>query len=411
VLTPQGYCMNIQCFKPIKWWYWLAGILLLTSGVGVGALIFLMQTPQAFDCVSESGAKNSAASVIYCATTTVDEQDPGSLSRVIELVDSIPKDNPLRHSGDRLIEKWSQAILRLSEKAFQEGDLHKAVNTAKLIPVNIKLHPLANEQIKKWQSTWSKAEAIYQAAEEKMQEREDNNRSHNWYVALTKAKELRKLDNNYWGTTKYQELVHNIQDIRERNEEGQKKEENVSKNLDNITSFEVEQKESDLAQLKKAKLLASSGKIEDMRDAITEAQMVYSDVYLQEAQKLIATIEGKIEISEDRDYLDNAQKSAIKNDVISLQMAIGEASMITKERPLYKEANHNIAKWNKQISQLTAQVDKENETKVSIDQKFKLDTVDNSQVNQEILSPISEINTDIYYTFDTQFNDTQVENP
>ncbi|MBW4668660.1 MAG: hypothetical protein KME60_14835 [Cyanomargarita calcarea GSE-NOS-MK-12-04C] len=403
--------MNIQCFKPIKWWYWLAGILLLTSGVGVGALIFIMQIPQAFDCISESGVKDSTASVIYCATTTVDEQDAASLSRVIELVDSIPKDNPLRHSGDRLIEKWSEAILRLSEKAFQEGDLHKAVNTAKLIPVNMKLHPLANEQIKKWQSTWSKAEAIYQAAEEKMQEREDNNRSHNWYVALTKAKELKNLDNNYWATTKYPELVHNIQDIRERNEQGEKKEEKVKKDLEPITQVDVEQKESDLAQLKKAKLLASSGKIEDMRDAITEAHMVYSDVYFQEAQKFIATIQGKIEISEDRDYLKNAQKSASKNDVISLQMAIGEASMITKERPLYKEANQDIGKWNKQILQLTAQIEKQNQTKVPINQKFKLDTVDNSQVNQEIISPASQINTDTSSTLDTEFNDTQVENP
>jgi hypothetical protein len=397
--------MNIQCSKPIKWWYWIAGILLLTtSGVGVSAFIFLMQTPQAFDCVSESGAKDSAASVIYCATTTVDEQDAGSLSRVIELVDSIPKDNPLRHSGDRLIEQWSQALLRLSEKAFQEGDLHKAVDTAKLIPVNIKLHLSANEQIKKWQSTWSKAEAIYQAAEEKMQEKEDKNKSHNWYVALTKAKELRKLDNNYWGTTKYQELVHNIQDIRERNEQGEKKEEKIDKDLEPITQLDVEQKESDIAQLKKAKSLASSGKIEDMRDAITEAHMVYSDVYSQEAKNFIATIEHKIEISEDRDSLATAEKSASKNDVMSLQTAISEASMITKERPLYKEANQDIAKWNKQILQLTAKVEKENKTKVTINQNSKLDTAGNLQVNEEIISPISEISTD------TQFNHTQVDN-
>jgi hypothetical protein len=397
--------MNIQCSKPIKWWYWIAGILLLTtSGVGVSAFIFLMQTPQAFDCVSESAAKDSAASVIYCATTTVDQQDAGSLSRVIELVDSIPKDNPLRITGDRLIEQWSQALLRLSEKAFQEGDLHKAVNTAKLIPVNTKLHLSANEQIKKWQSTWSKAEAIYQAAEEKMQEKEDKNKSHNWYVALTKAKELRKLDNNYWGTTKYQELVHNIQDIRERNEQGEKNEEKIDTDLEPITQLDVEQKESDIAQLKKAKLLASSGKIEDMRDAITEAHMVYSDIYSQEAKNFIATIERKMEISEDRDSLATARKSASKNDVMSLQTAISEASLITKERPLYKEANQDIAKWNKQILQLTAKVEKENKTKVTINQNSKLDTAGNSQVNEEIISPISEISTD------TQFNNTQLDN-
>ena len=210
--------MSVRYLKPIKWWHWIVGVFLLTGGVSANALSYLTQSPQPSNCLAELESGDSVSATIYCASASVDEQNPDKLSRAIKLVNAIPQDNPLRANGDKLIEGWSQALMYLSEKAFHEGDLRTAIETAELIPANISLHESARGQIKKWQSIWSQAEEIYKNAEAKMKENEPKN----WYAALSTARGLRTLENEYWANTRYQELVHNIQSLREDKEKAEK---------------------------------------------------------------------------------------------------------------------------------------------------------------------------------------------
>lgn len=346
--------MSVRYLKPIKWWHWIVGIFLLTGGVSVSALSDLTQSPQPSNCLAELQSKDSVSATIYCATATVDEQNPDKLSRAIELVNAIPKDNPLRANGDTLIERWSQALMYLSEKAFHEGDLAKAIETAELIPANISLHESARGQIKKWQSIWSQAEKIYNTAETKIKE----NETKNWYAALSTARQLRTLDSEYWANTKYQELVHNIQDIREEKEKAEKAEHEAQLAASNSNRDSTDTQTDDFAQLKKARALANSGKLEDMRAAVIEASVIIAEPHYQDARKLMTNIEDKIAVLEDSTYLQNAKKIASKNDEISLQMAINEAGLIAQDRPLYKQAAAQIATWNKLRSQIASGANK-----------------------------------------------------
>ncbi len=348
--------MSVRYLKPIKWWHWIVGIFLLTGGVSVSALFHLTQSPQPSNCLAELQSKDSVSATIYCATATVDEQDPDKLSRAIELVNAIPQDNPLRANGDKLIERWSQALMYLSEKAFHEGDLSKAIQTAELIPTNISLRESSRGQIKKWQSIWSQAEEIYKSAEAKMKD----NESKDWYAALSTAKQLRTLGNEYWANTKYQELVHNIQDIREEKEKSEKSEDEakLAAANSNKDSGEKEAQTDDFSQLKKARALANSGKLDDMRAAVIEASVIITEPHYQDARKLITYVENKIAIMEDSTYLENAKKLAKKNNETSLQMAINEAGLVAKDRPLYKQAAVQISTWNKLRSRILSQANK-----------------------------------------------------
>jgi hypothetical protein len=344
--------MSVKYLKPIKWWHWIVGIFLLTGGISVTALSYLTQSPQPSNCLAELQSKDSVSATIYCATATVDEQNPDKLSRAIELVNATPQDNPLRANGDKLIDRWSQALMYLSEKAFHEGDLPKAIEIAELIPANISLRESARGQIKKWQSIWSQAEGIYKNAEAKMKE----NESKDWYAALSTAKQLRTLGNEYWASTKYQELVHNIQDIREEKEKSEKAENEAKLAASNFNKDlgDKEAQTDDFAQLKKARVLANSGKLDDMRAAVIEASLIITEPHYQEARKLMTNIEDKIAVLEDSKYLENAKKIASKNDEISLEMAINEAGLVAKDRPLYKQAAAKIATWNKLRSQIAS---------------------------------------------------------
>ncbi|WP_144051008.1 hypothetical protein [Calothrix sp. PCC 6303] len=309
-----------------------------------------MQLPQS-NCHSESESTNTASARIYCAISSVDEHNPEKLIRAIQLIHGIPKSNPLRSNSDRLMTQWSQALIGLSEEAFQQGDLTKAIELVEELPDNVKIDQQVPDKIKEWQSIWSEAEDIYKTAEAIMKEDE----SKNWYAAITKAKELKVIKNEYWSSTKYQQLLHHIQGIKEAAEKPESREKVAIKkdkeNSDDVNIVATEQEKEDSNQLKKARNLARSGKINDMRNALMEASMVISDAHYQDARAFIKDLETKIAMSEDILYLAEAKKLASKKDDFSLEMAINEASLIGKERPLYKQASQHIETWKNQRKQ------------------------------------------------------------
>ncbi|PAX51920.1 hypothetical protein [Brunnivagina elsteri] len=348
--------MNIQYLKRTRWWQGVAGIFLLTSGVGIGAFIHLTRSPDVANCQSSSQLQDAAGAIIYCATTIADEQDSGKLSQAIRLVNSIPKDNPLRESADKLVEKWSQALLSLGEQRFDEGDLNQAIKIVEAIPNHLPLYESAKKQTEEWKDIWLRAERIYQTVKAKI---DRQNQGRIWYAAFNEAKQLKSLNNQYWASIKYQELLHSIQSAKEErereNNENKLAKAETTTNSNNSPAFDSRQRTEDEAQLEKARTLASSGKIDDMRSALIEASMVISDEHHQEAEKLIQNLENKIATSEDSNYLENAKKFALKNDTISLEMAINEVNLIGKERPLYKQANQQMALWKQKKSVLEAQ--------------------------------------------------------
>ncbi|MEA5570778.1 hypothetical protein [Calothrix sp. UHCC 0171] len=352
--------MNLQYLKLIKWWVvGVVAMFLLTAGVGVAAFVYLTRSPEVANCQSDSLSEDAASTIIYCANKIADEQNAEKLSQAIRLANSIPKDNPLRPNAEQLIKKWSQALLNLSENAFHEGNLERAIKLVEVIPRHLTLYQSAKKQTQEWQNIWSTAEDIYKTVAAKIDEENDSKTS---YLIFVKAQELKKLNNQYWASKKYQELIYNIQSAKESKEAKEKAEQEAnlakSETDSNPSIFDASQLQEDEAQLEKARTLANSSNIDDMRSALIEASMVISEGHRQQADKLIQTIEHKIATSEDSSYLDSAKKLAAKNDAISLEMAINEASLIGKERPLYQQANQQMALWKQKKSLLESQPQK-----------------------------------------------------
>jgi hypothetical protein len=367
--------MNIRVFRPNNWWYWIVGIFLLTSGVTTGALGFLMQLPQ-FNCHSES--PDTASARIYCANNIVDERNPEKLLQAIQLVHPIPESNPLHSNSNKLVTRWSQMIIELSEQSFQQGNLSQAIDLAQKLPDDLIIQQQVSAKIQEWQSIWSDAEDIYRSAESTMKADE----SKNWYTAITQSQKLKSIKNQYWATTKYQELIHSIQAVKEAKE----KTDNNHQNINNIAKeispdkdlVPTDQEKEDFFQLQKARRLAKSGKVNDLRNALMEASLVISDSHYQDARILIKNLETQIAVSEDTLYLAEAKRLAAKKDEFSLEMAINEAGLISKQRPLYNEANQHIELWKKQRQKIN------NSPKVSV--KLPVSQNIERKVNQSVVT-------------------------
>ena len=337
---------------------WIGLIVLLPLGTGVLG-VWLLSKMDDVECQTVWLSPLATDSTrLYCAQVTADRRTATDLAEAIKLADSISLDHPLRQDGDRLIQQWSNRLLELGDTAFQNGKLEDAITMLESIPSNTTLHNSATQRIEQWRATWKAAEAIFQKAQDAIA-------AENFSIAFTEARTLLNINNEYWRTTRFQEVVNQIQTSKE-NKSAQAAADRKKRianapfertrplTTDELMSrWQKEQDQEAVIHLQKARSLAVTGEVNRLRDAIGEAQMVLSgSVQYTEAQQLIKDWSSQIEIVEDRPALNRAVALARKGDIASLEAAITEANNIYFGRILYREAQANIDQWSAQVRQL-----------------------------------------------------------
>jgi len=350
---PLSIAEHFSGSKRIYWRLWTVVAVILPGSAALWALTQLLWLPDLPNCWVIFGSDVSSATRLYCAQELGDRQTPEDLRQSIRLLNGIDLEDPLRPAGDRLIDQLSQTTLRLAEAAYQDGDLNYAIDIAQKIPRDIWTYRLASRNIRHWKTTWAKAESLYQKAEKKIEKRQ-------WYSVLTLARELLNLDNRYWETVKYSELMRSLQSAKE-NTEWQANTNNATKPKpddlkETINKLEHSQTAESQAHLQKAQSLAQSTDPTALRNGIAEAQSVlYGTPYYQEAQSLISTLHHQVETLENRPHLERATQLASKGDPESLQAAIDEANEITWGSSLYEQANEHVEERRNQLYQAGVQ--------------------------------------------------------
>ena len=326
------------------WQFWAALIVLISGGVGFTAVALLLKLPAVPNCPATFWPTASASMRLYCAQVAANKQTAQNLLEAIALVDSLPKDHPLRPEIDRHIEEWSLEILKIGDEKFEAGQLSEAIAIARRIPASVSAYKLVEQHIEGWQTIWSKAEALYEKAEQEL-------RQSNWNQAFREAVRLTYVDNKYWATTKYDELVNQIQLGREAS-----------------------------AKLDKAYQLSKSGTVADILAAIKQAEQISPSSYAyKEAQDLIAECGNKLlklaqnrlerrnwkgvleiannlpasvklpEVKSDLIDLGNAMSRAQSGTIPDLEDAIATAQKLGAERPLYDQGQQLINRWQREI--------------------------------------------------------------
>ena len=111
-----------------------------------------------------------------------------------------------------------------------------------------------------------------------------------------------------------------------------------------------------VAQIEKARTLAQPGSLSDLSAAIAQASQVNSsNPRWKEAQKEIRTWTSRIQETEDRPVLAQAEQLASRGDVAALQAAIAQASQINANRALGKEAGDRVRQWTAQVERIQDQ--------------------------------------------------------
>jgi hypothetical protein len=342
----------------LPWQVWATGLTLLSSSVMVFA-ISLLSSPEVSECQPDARSTAPEPTRLYCAQLSASEETVESLSAAIALAQSIPMDHPLHLESERLVERWSLRLLQLGEGVFQDGRLEDAIDIARQVPATSPAYDIASERINRWQSVWDKAEGIYKDAETELNQ-------DNWRPAFDIARKLITAGNEYWATTRYRELVEQIQTTKDSKDKQAKnsaarplrKPESfqVTSGKDLLARWQQEQEQEAIAQLQQARQLANPGDAKSLQAATDAAeQILYGTPQYHEAQRLAEGWRRQVEAMEDRPYLDRAVKLANQGDPASLQAAIAEASNVGFGRALYGEAQDKIGQWTARIQQLHLQ--------------------------------------------------------
>jgi tetratricopeptide (TPR) repeat protein len=244
----------------IRSWVFWAIITLGISGGLVYLALGLLLNPKAVPNCPEIFVPMSSASLrVYCGQLAASKQTLKDLSTAIDLVKDISPNDPTRAYVDSNVQRWALAILRLAEATYQEGNYEEAVAAAKKVPNNVPAYKIVAKRLGQWEETWTKAVALDKETRALL-------RSSKWVNAYSVAVKLTRLNNNYWATTKYQELADLVQ---------------VAK--------------ADSSKLDEARLLVKNTEIKPLLQAIEIAKKIDSNSFAHtEAQTLIGTAAKKM---------------------------------------------------------------------------------------------------------------------
>ncbi|MGP1383722.1 MAG: hypothetical protein ACTS2F_09190 [Thainema sp.] len=390
----RAFLPSLGVFK--RWQFWGIVALISTTGVAGVAAAYLLRLPGLPNCPAIFLPTASASLRLYCAQVAADKRTIEDLLAAIALIEDLPDDHPMRQEIDHQLELWSVDILELAEESFHKGDLETAIATAKRIPAQTSSAKLVDERIQRWKTIWSEAESIYKQAEDAL-------RDGNFREAFARSVDLLEVGNDYWATTRYQELTNNITSARRdgaklvearsmarRNtadaileaiemakaikpesyvyEEAQKAigefiermyvlaidtlDQGYSNDAISIANKipaegDMKTKVRDFLILARAVRQAGEGQQGDLQRAILEAQQLTANSALySKAQQLISRWELEIQ---DLARLNWARQLAAPGTLGDLTAAISEAQLIPRTNPRWEEAQDEIAQWTRQV--------------------------------------------------------------
>lgn len=335
-----------------KHWHILSlGALAIVGGVGVFSAISLFRIPNLPNCRAIFWPAASATTRVQCAEAYADQGTLDGYSDAIALVDRLPETHPLRSNINQRIETWAEQILLLAEETFQAGKPDQAVSIARRIPQRTTAARLSSQKIGSWKSIWEEAEAIYGSAEEDLKNR-------NFRDAFAKAVLLLEVGNRHWETTKYEELTGLISTARwELNELGRARrliqQNRLESTLEAVGIALAIQPESPLYSEAQTLIGEFGHSLLDLAD------QALRDRNAALAQDILNRIPPEARLAEDvMDYRTIVQASELswQGGITGLEGGIVRLQSISRDRPQYARARDLIGLW-RQEAQGRSQLD------------------------------------------------------
>jgi hypothetical protein len=242
---------------------------------------------------------------------------PDQLGEAIQLLQSVVPESDAWSESQQLLSDWSQTLVNIAMKRWQEGDTSGALQLAQQVPLDLKLPTEAADLVKL---------------------------SHAYELFKDSQTESKLSWQQLWNLLEATTGVSQIQPSSPFYSEAQTKLQDWQTQL------------QDLQQLQFATMVADLGQKPTLNYAIDQAKQISSNHQrYSQAQTMIANWQTQIERLEDIPYLQRAQQFAASNQIPDLQLAIAQAQVIPSQRSIWSEVQTQIAVWQRQIETIEDQ--------------------------------------------------------
>lgn len=200
--SPSGF--HLPGTKPYHWRWMLLGVggCFATSGVAVGAFLWLINLPPQADC-DNPAALSSDRTQLYCAQAAAASGEQADILKSLELIGQWNEGHPLHQEILPLAEDWSQTALDVAKKRLRDNDLEGAIALVQRIPSFSPNYEQAQALMVTWQQEWQQGESLYNQAQAAIQAKD-------WATARRMADALSQLGNEHWRTLQPKNLRRQI---------------------------------------------------------------------------------------------------------------------------------------------------------------------------------------------------------
>lgn len=327
-----------------QWPLWTIGALAAVMGLGAVSAVSLLRIPNLPNCRAIFWPTASATTRIQCAEAFAEQGTVEGYLEAIALIEALPPDHPLRGEISQRIETWADRILDLAEQTFQAGQLQEAITMARRIPNHTAASQVVAERVEEWNQIWQDAEATYTAAE-------DHLKNLKFQEAFTQATQLLKVRNTYWSTVKYDELTAKIAAARDTlNELGRAKrlaDQRTLAAIKEAIGIAQEVPSDNPLHGEAQKVLGEFGDI-----LLEMAEEALNRRNAEEAQQMLSAIPSNLNfgpaIADMRTIIEASQMSW-QGGITSLEGAISRLQSIDSSRPRYGVAQRLISQWQTEV--------------------------------------------------------------
>lgn len=332
---------------------WMA-ILATAGGVGLRAVTVMIQNPPLPDCTRIS-AFNSDSEQLLCAQASVRSGSAQALVEAIELVAPWTPSNPLYDEANRLMNRWSKALLEELDEMVQQGDIRQARALVARIPQRVESYPEVKSAIATWDKEWSTGREFETEILKAI-------KAGDWVAARRGLQGFKVLDSNYWVLTRYEQL-----------------------------KAKIEREQTARVQLNKARALAKTGDLKKLGEALAIAKDInletaawaeakpdldkWAEKVLQysfqkweeeDLEAAVAMVEfvppDLARTAEARDLIsfgyaqrlakDTEDSSSSYGQVYNLKEAIQAVQRISPDSPFYEAAQESLTQWQQKLDDM-----------------------------------------------------------
>jgi hypothetical protein len=199
--------LNVPKVNVDPWSAFWAILAATVGGTGITSYLLLIAVPPISNCQGISPLSTDRER-LYCARVGAETKDLPKLRSAVGLVQGWTENHPLYREAQRLLETWSNDLLRIGRKQLNEGQIERAIATAKIVPPNSPLYGKAQESIAKWSAQSQNSASIDLKFEQSM-------KSGDWNQAFEILRSVQRMPGTYWNTHKHEKMSFKLAQERD----------------------------------------------------------------------------------------------------------------------------------------------------------------------------------------------------